>query len=227
MILPLVLLFLTGASPSDGVEVLGWSPDGSRVVMLEHGIYDGKGTPWARVTFFDTAKRAVVGKPLEVELEGDASEADAVAEATKRAEAQRVRLKLPKLVPGKRIKTDEKGELTGADGGPIGNLEIKVTRANKKQRARECAEPFQAELLSVKLFLMGGDEPLSVLTEKKTPAARACSSGCTAGATFSQGKGALFVLRCSVQGFEGAATQPFLVPVGKLEFPLEADLPPQ
>ena len=227
MILSVLAVLLSGAAPLDGVEVIGWTPDGSKVVAIEHGVYDGKGTPWARVTFFDTAKRAPLGKPLEVELEGDASEADAVAEATKRAEVERVRLKLPKLVPGKTIKTGEKGELTGSDDSPIGDLQIKARKAGKKQQVRECGEPFQAELLTVKLYLMGGDEPLPVLAEKKVPASRACSSGCTAGATYAQGKGALFVLKCSVQGFEGGATQPFLVPVGKLEFPLDADLPPQ
>jgi predicted secreted protein len=229
MILSLTTLLLTGATLSpDGVELLGWTPDGAKVVTIEHGVYDGKGTPWARVTFFDTAKRAVLGKPLEVELESDATEEAAVAEAGKKAEAERVRLKLPALVKGKVIQTAaERGELTGADGSPTGNLEVKVKKAGKKQQVRECNEPFQAELLTVKLYLMGGDEPIDVLTEKKVPTSRACSSGCVPASTYGQGKGALFVLKCNVQGFEGPATQPMLVPLGKLEFPLEADIPAQ
>lgn len=229
MLLPLSTLLILAAPPlsPDGVELFGWTPDGAKVVALEHGRYDGKGTPWARATFFDTAKRVVIGKPLAVELEGEASEVDAVDAVKKLAETERVRLKLPTLVMGRKITTGEKGELTGADGAPIGDLKVTVKKAGKKQSVRECGAPFQAELLTVKLFLMGGTSPLSVLAEKKVPAARACSSGCKTGATYAQGSGALFVLECSVQGFEGAATQPFLVPLGKLEFPLEADIPAQ
>jgi predicted secreted protein len=207
------------------VELFGWTPDGSKVVAIEHGMYDGKGSFWARATFFDTLKGAVMGKPLEVELESDASEDAAVAQMKKLAEAERVRLKLPALVAGKVIKTSQKGELTGADGSPTGNLEIKSAPAGKKLQVRACGEPFNPELVSVKLFLMGGDKPITVLNEKKVPATRACSGGCTASSTYGQGKGALFVLKCQVQGFEGPATQALLVPLGKLEFPLEADLP--
>jgi hypothetical protein len=91
---------------------------------------------------------------------------------------------LPALVRGKVIKTDEKGDLTAADGTPIGGLEIKARKASKKQAVRECGEPAEAEPLSVKLFLLGGDTPIKVLDEKKTPATRACSMGCSAGATY-------------------------------------------
>ena len=230
MIPALVTLLLFGAPPAsplspDGVELFGWTPDGAKVVAIEHGRYDGKGTPWARATFFDTGKRAVIGKALAVELEGEATEVAAVDAVKKLAEAERVRLKLPALVPGKKISTGDQGELNGADGAPIGDLKVTVKKAGKKQSVRECGAPFQAELLTVRLFLMGGNAPLSVLNEKKVPATRACSSGCKTGATYAQGTGALFVLECSVQGFEGGATQPFLVPLGKLEFPLEADIP--
>jgi hypothetical protein len=74
---------------------------------------------------------------------------------------------------------------------------------------------------------MGGDGPITVLAEKKTPATRACSMGCVPSSTYGQGKGALFVLKCSVQGFEDADSTPMLLPLGKPEYPLEADLPPQ
>ena len=213
----------SGALSPDGVEIFGWTPDGAKVVAIEHGMYDGKGSFWARATFFDTARAAVMGKPLEVELESDSSEAAAVEAMKKRAETERVRLKLPALVPGKVIKTSEKGELTAADGSPTGNLEIKTKKAG---RPGDC-EPLTPELLTVKLYLMGGDTPISVLNEKKVPASRKCSMGCAASSTYGQGRGALFVLKCQVRGFEGPATAPFLVPLGKLEFPLEADLPPQ
>lgn len=210
----------------DHVELFGWSPDGTKVAWIENGISDGKGTPWAKVTFFDTSKGAPLGKPLELELEDtERTREDVVAEAMKRAEAERVRLKLPAFVPGKRIATDAKGELTSKDGSPIGNLEVKLRKAGKKERVRECPEGFAAELISAKLFLMGGDAPLKVADEKKTPAARACSMGCTPTSTYGQGKGALFILKCSVQTFEGADYAPTVLPLGKLEFPLEADLP--
>jgi predicted secreted protein len=208
------------------VELFGWTPDGSKVVAIEHGVYDGKGSPWARVTFFDTAKGTTLSKPLELELEPEVPEADAVAEAKKRAEAERVRLKLPALVRGKVIKTDEQG-LWASDGTPIGSLEIKSRKASKKQAVRECGEPAEAELLSVRLFLVGGDTPIKLLDEKKTPATRACSMGCSAGATYGHANAGLFVLKCQIKGYEGPATQAFLVPVGKLEFPLDADIPPQ
>jgi len=212
---------------SDSVELFGWSADGTKVVAIEHGIYDGKGTAWAKASFIDTTKGQVLGKPLQLELEGDGTRADAVIEMKKRAEAERVRLKWPALVPGKVIKTDDKGALTSADGSPVGNLELKSRAAGKKERVRECPEGFSAEILTAKLYLMGGDGPITVLAEKKTPATRACSMGCVPSSTYGQGKGALFVLKCSVQGFEGADSTPMLLPLGKLEYPLEADLPPQ
>ena len=209
----------------DGVELFGWTPDGSKVVAIEHGMYDGKNSFWARATFFDTLKGVAMGKPLELELESDASEAAAVEQMKKKAETERVRLKLPALVPGKVIQTNEKGELTAADGGPTGSLEIKSRPT--KGKVGECGDPFTPELLTVKLFLMGDDKPITLLNEKKAPPSRKCSMGCSASATYGQAKAGLFVLKCQVPGFEGPATQAMLVPFGKLEFPLEADLPPQ
>ncbi len=216
----------SGTMSKDGVDVFGFTPDGSKVVAIEHGVYDGKGTAWGRITFFDTAKASVIGKPIEFELESaDQTEEDAFAEAKTRAEAERVRLKLPALVPGKSINTNEKGELTEKEGAPIGNLEVKLARGKS---VRECMDPFKAELLTAKLYLMGGDEkPTVVIKETKTPATRACTMGCAPSKTYGQGKGALFVLSCNTKGFEGPATQAMLLPLGKLEYPLDGELPPQ
>ncbi len=215
----------SGAMSKDGVDVFGFTPDGSKVVAIEHGVYDGKGTAWGRVTFFDTAKASVIGKPIEFELESsEQTEEDAFAEAKTRAETERVRLKLPALVPGKSINTNAKGELTEKEGAPIGNLEVKMARGKS---VRECMDPFKAELLTAKLYLMGGETPIPVIKETKTPATRACTQGCAPSKTYGQGKGALFVLSCNTKGFEGPATQAMLLPLGKLEFPLDGELPPQ
>lgn len=229
LLIPLALVAL-GAAPQelskDGVELFGWTADGTKVAWIEHGVYDGKGTPWAKVTFFDTTKKAPLGKPLELELEGDSTREDAVAEAKKRADAEWKRLKLPARVQGKAIATDEKGELTGSDGGPVGTLTVTM-RKGKKVSGSECPDGLGAELVSAKLDLMGGDGTIKVFDEKKTPVNRACSSGCKPSSTYGQGKGAVFVLTCTVQGFEGPDTRALILPLGKLEYPLESDIPPQ
>lgn len=210
---------------ADGVEVAGFTPDGSAVVVVEHGVEEGRGYPWANVTFFDTAKGQPLAKPLNVVLETtEKGEAEAVAEAWQRIDGERARLKLAPLVRGKSFKTTEAGAISGSDGGPLGNLEIKSKNAGKKESVRACEEPWKAQLYTVKLFLMGGDAPIPVVAEKKVPAQRACSESCTASASYGQGKGAFFVVRCRKQDFEGFGFQNLLLPIGNLEFPLEADL---
>ncbi len=163
------------ALSSDGVEVLGFTADGSKAVTIEHGVYDGKGTPWAKVTFFDTVKASVIGKPIALELEStEDTEQAVVAEARKRAEAERVRLKLAPLVAARKLAMKEMGEtgssaqLTARDGSPLGGVEVKSSRGKK---VTECMEGFAAELVTVHLALMDGDENGNVvLAEKKTPA---------------------------------------------------------
>lgn len=214
-------LVVLGAAPpvgelsADGLDVLGWTADGLKVAVVTHGVYDGKGTPWAKAMLYDTKKNSIIGAPVAVELETEgATEAQAVAEACKQ-------LKAPALVAGKKIKVGENGALTAADGSPIGNVVVKAKKGSKGK----CSEPFTSEVLTVQLALMGDDGPVTVLKEKKAPATRACSSSCVPVAAYGQAKGGLFVLRCQVPGFEGAASAPFPVTTGTLEFPLEADLP--
>lgn len=208
----------------DGVDLFGWTPDGSKVGVIQHGVYDGRGIAWATVTFFDTKKNAPLAPPVVLDIsDPDFTEQDAVVQARTKAAVEAKRLKLPALVPGLAIKTDEKGALSAKDGSPVGNLELKAKKAGKKamEQARDCNEPFLPELLTVKLYLMGGDGPIPVLAERKVPAARGCSTECAPLKTFGQGTGGLFVLRCRVQAFEGFEWQPVLVTVGGLEYPLE------
>jgi hypothetical protein len=216
----------TGDLSPSGLEVIGWTPDGSQVVVIEH-ISDERGNPSATVSFFDTAKNAVMAKPQYVQLDNEKGESEAVAEAFKLIEPERVRLKLPALVKGRTFTLAEGGAISHADGSPIGNLEIKSKVAAKKDQSRPCAAPWKANVYSVRLFILDDDKPITLLDEKKVPSLRACSESCVGNAAFGQGKAGLFVLRCRKQEFEGFGFQTLMMTVGKLEYPLEADLPPQ
>jgi predicted secreted protein len=217
----LLLAALLHAAPenTDGLDVLGWAPDGSKVAVIRHGVSDGKGTPWAKVTFYDTLKGTTVGAQPAVELEKeDDTEAGAIAAAKKLAAVELKKLHWPELVPGKTITTTEKGGLKNPDGSPIGDLELKL-----KKGKGTCGEPFVPQLVTLNLAVMDSDGPVSLLKETKSPATRKCSNGCTFGHVYGQARGALVVLLCQVPGFEGGATEPFPVVYGKLEFPLQAD----
>jgi hypothetical protein len=212
----------------DGVDVFGWEHNGARVVVIEHGVYDGRGVPWATVTVYDTKKNAPVSPPISLSYDStDIDEAQAYKDARVKAEAERVRLKLGWLDKGKSLKTAENGAITEPDGAPIGNLEVKLRKASKKEQSRDCPEGWDPQLLTVKLAIMDGDGPITVLKEAKVPPRRACMSECTPHATYGNAKGALFVLLCKVQAFEGFELLPVLMTTGGLQYPLSPDLPPQ
>ena len=211
-----VVLLASAAASAQTLEVLGWSEDGGYVALIEHGVGDGSGFPWGTLTILETAKNKPAAS-ARVDLRNDgASEADAVTQLKKKAEAERKRLKISRWVPGKTIAHDEKGALREPEGNPIGTLELKPTRATRKQQARECAEPFGAFLMKVELSLLDAEKPLVVLDEKRVPKERACVTTCQLGPVYAQAKGALFVLQCAIQGFEGP---------GKLYYPVAARLP--
>lgn len=207
------------------MEVLGWSADGAYVALLEHGVGQGSGFPWARVTILDVAKHRPVSAPTKVDLEAaGASEADAVVQAKKKAESERARLKISAWVPGKKIAHDEKGELRERGGGPIGTLELTAAKATKKQQVRECDEPFSAQRLKLVIHWLDDDAPFTVVDEKTVPKERACTTECAFGPVFAQAKSAVFVLECGIQGFEGKATLSYPV-AAKLPYGLDEEIP--
>ena len=89
---------------ADALEVLGWSPDGRYVALIEHGIYDGSGFPWASLTVLDVVKRKPAAPAMKLDLRGEgATEADAVAQIKKKAEGEQARLKIAQWIAGKTI----------------------------------------------------------------------------------------------------------------------------
>ena len=206
------------------MESLGFSTDGKHAVLLEHGVADGSGHPWARVTIFEAARNAVVGQPIEVMLDAEgATEASAVEQAKKAFEAARVKLNLAPLRPGKEIRHDEKGNLADREGAPIGTLKITTRKATGKE-VKQCYEPFSPLLLALTLYWMDDDKPAKLLAEKRLPKERPCLTGCELGKVFADGTTAIFVLQCGAQGFEGTSTRS--VPVAAhLLYGLDEDLP--
>lgn len=218
-------LALAVPARADEVSTLGFTPDGSVAILLERGTLDGSGFPWARATLLDARKRAAIGKPLEVTLDEEgATEEKAVAKASALAEAERVRLKLPKLVPGKTIAKDDKGELYEKAGPPIGTLEVKVQKAPAKAGKKACDEPYAPLLLTVKLLWAEDEEPAVLLADKTVPKDRPCLLSCTLVQVFAQAKTGLVVLRCAGPGFEGSGGR-FVPVIAQLKYGLDEDLP--
>ncbi len=207
------------------LEVLGFSADGKHAVLLEHGVAEGSGYPWARATVLEVAKNTVVGKPVEVTLEsGDATEQEAVAKAKKAFEETRGKLGVAALKAAKLIAHDEKGNLKDREGAPIGTLKLTSRKAKGKEAARPCDEPFAAYLVTLRMFWMDDDTPAKLLADKKVPKERACTQGCKLGRVFADGRSAVFELECAVQGYEGPATKSVAVSA-RLAYGLDEDLP--
>jgi len=98
-----LLLCLVGVAPSRAadvaqVEVLGFSPDGSRFGFVQSGIHDGSGFPFAEIAVIDVAAdRLVPGFPVRVRIETDgASREQAVSRAKRRARGMLVRHGVPR-----------------------------------------------------------------------------------------------------------------------------------
>ena len=219
------LLLIAAAVRAQGPEVLGWSPDGAYVALVEHGMGEGSGFPWAKLTILSTAKGKPVVAPTRVDLSnGGATEDDAVAQMKKKAEAERKRLKIAKWVPGRTIATNERGDLTDRSGAPIGTPKITASPANSRQQARACEEPFFAQRIKFEVYFTGDQNPFVALDEKRTPTERACVTQCKLGPVFAQAKAAVFLLACGIQGFEGTATSYYPI-AAKLPYALDADLP--
>jgi predicted secreted protein len=214
-----------GSPARAGLEVLGFSTDGKHAVVLEHGVGEGSGYPWARAVVLDVAKNAAVRKPIEVTLEsGDATEQDAVDKVKKAFEEARPKLNVAPLKAGKAIRHDEKGNLKDREGAPIGTVKLTSKKAKGKEAFKSCGEPFEAWLLTLTMYWMDDDTPAKLLVDKKVPKERACTQGCKLGGVFADGRSAVFELECAVQGYEGPATKSVAVSA-KLAYGLDEDLP--
>jgi len=223
LILPLVLSFATVAR-AETVQLIGWAKDGKYVALAMVGTGEGSGYPFAKLTIYDAKKGKAVGESTTVTLENEgATENDALEQAKEKATKLGQKLGVKEWVEGKSIAHDDKGELKGSDGAPIGTVEVKTKKA--KKGAKPCDEPFQPLLVQMLLHSMGGDKPTKLLDEKKVPKERACVTECSLGSVYAFQKAAVFVLSCGVQGFEGPGTTFYPVVVGKLAYGLDEDLP--
>jgi len=69
--LPLTMPVPALAGDAATLEFTGFSQDGRYIAFAEHGVWDGSGFPWARITFVDVEKNDWVGTPhLESVEEG-------------------------------------------------------------------------------------------------------------------------------------------------------------
>ena len=221
----LALLPVFGAR-ADQVEVLGFSPTGDSVAVLEHGVGAGSGVPWARLTDY----LARTGKPARPQISVGSGGADhgapafssedaAVAEAKRLGELQRGELQTGQLVPGVELKRDG-NELRAPDGRPLGALDLtarssRTRRSAVQARETQCPAPYMPQRLRLVLRPAGGGKSTLLLNEKRTPGARPCSNRCAAGRAFALKTTAVVLISCGVPGFEGSSTTTFPV-VAKL-----------
>jgi predicted secreted protein len=216
------------ARADDGYQLLGFSPDGAFVAVMAHGTGEGSGNPWAKITVVDIKKKAPVGAPISVELDlgtdPSATETMAVAQAEKRLEATREKLRVSSWVAPRQIKLSAKGEMTGRDDGPLGSIEVKTRNAKAKDQSAPCDAPFRAGLLRVSLFLLDDDKPVVLLDEKELSPGRSCSNRCGVEAVYASGKSMLATVGCDVPGFEGSKRMRFPVSA-VLEYGLDPDIP--
>ena len=220
----LAFIFLPLSARADSLDVAGFSPDGAYVAIVEHGIGEGSGQPWARLGIVEVAKSAQVAH-AEVNLDAGTEE-DAVAQVKKKAEPAQAKLHIDKWLPAKLIRHDEKGQMSDHEDAPIGTLEIKSRKATAKERARACDQPFSPLLLKVTVFFLDDEKPATLFAERKVPQGRACSTGCALDQIYAFKKSAVVTVKCGAPGFEGPASK--LWPVaGKLPYGLDEDLPAQ
>jgi len=221
------LFCLPFAARAKTLEVVGFSPDGAYLAIVEHGVGEGSGLPYANLSILEVAKSAQVSR-TEVNLD-QGTEADAVAQAKSKAEPVREKLHIAKWLPARVIAHDDRGQLSDREGAPLGVIEIKTRPATAKQRAKgaaACDAPFAPLLLNVKLFLLDDDQPKVLANESKVPRARACTKGCALDQVYAFEKSALFVLKCASPGFEGESVS--LWPItSKFEYGLDEEIPAQ
>jgi predicted secreted protein len=186
----LSLVIATGTA----VTVLGFSPDDSKVALIEHGIGSGSGNAHAVLHILDVRKGTEVGQPVEVNGDNDDEDA-AVARARAAAKGD---------WKATEVAHEDGGRMNDAQGAPVGNLELKTKSAGPREREK-CEEPFQPLLVKLTVLWMDDDKPARIADEKKPPAARPCASECAVEKIYAHGKAALVVVKCTVQGFEGPA----------------------
>ena len=220
------LFSLPLAARASALEVVGFSPDGAYLAIIEHGVGEGSGLPWARLSILEVAKNAQVSR-TEVNLDSG-GEDDAVAQVKQRAEAAREKLQIAKWVPAKLIRHDQTGQMRDHEDAPIGTLEIKARKATSKQLpsgTAACDAPFSPLLLKATVFFVDDEKPAVLASERKVPHERACSTGCALDQIYAHARSALVVIKCAVPGFEGPASKPWPI-TGKLPHALDEDLAP-
>src|SRR4051812_2869664 len=97
-------------------ELMGFSRDDAFVAWLDHGITEGKGSAWARVTIVDAVKNAEATRPVEVELEPGAqsTEENAAAQVRTAAAQAQKKLGIGAWEPGRDMQFDAKGGIFDA-----------------------------------------------------------------------------------------------------------------
>ena len=190
------------------VTVLGFSSDGAKVALVEHGLSEGSGHAYAVLHVLDVRKSAEAGKPVEVNAEDDDEDA-----AVKKASAN-----AGDFVKAVEVAREESGRMNDAQGAPIGTLELKTKSAGPKERAK-CEEPFQPLLVKLTVMWLDDDKPARIADEKKPPSSRPCASECAVDKIFAHGKAALVIVKCTGQGFEGPAAK-YSYYTAQLAYPL-------
>ena len=191
------------------ITVVGFSPDDSKVALIEHGVAEGSGNAYATLHVLDVRKGTEVGKPFEVKADNDDENA-AMAKA---------RAKAGDFSAGAaEIAHEEGGRMDKPDGAPIGTLELKTKSAGAKERAK-CEEPFEPLLVKLTILWLDDDKPARVADEKKPPASRPCASECAIDRIYGHGTAALVIVKCTVQGFEGPGAK-YSYYTAQLPYPL-------
>jgi predicted secreted protein len=190
-------------------ELLGFSPKGDFVAYLDHG------ENWARAQLLDVKKNKVLES---IKVEG-MSEEDASKQAKQQLGAALMKRKIDRLFAVREVKLDGT-ELQDKEGAPLGNIEVKT---KPLKSVLECPDPFTPQDVSVRLYLMGGDAPVTLLDEKRLPAERPCTMECAPYRIYGRGRSTLALIDCTTPGFEGPAHT--LVPATAiLQYPLADEI---
>lgn len=213
------LALLSAGRPAAAlVQVLGFSADGKRVVLLDSGAPEGGGTPWAQATVLDVASSRMVGEPIWVALEDDLrpSEEAAVAQVKTKLAAMDTALAASALRPGRKIDSDEQGRLRRKNGEPIGSVQIASRVATAKEGGRTaCEKGFRPLLLSALLQRPGEPAPTRVAAEWRVRKDQPCAAACQLGSVHAFGRSTVFMVECSAPGDEESVPR-FGVPLTAL-----------
>lgn len=191
MLLVLALL----AAPA----LIGFSRDDAFVAWLDHGISEGKGTAWAKVTIVDAVKNAEATRPVEVELEpGEQNtEENAAARArTAAAEAQK-KLGVGAWEPGRDVQFDARGGIFDSAGTRLGHVNLVLGKSS----TAGCVEPFKSRTVKLVLGLIGIDGERTLFNSAL------CTTGCKLDRVVAHGRTLAVTAHCDKPGFEGSETR--------------------